>query len=221
MNPLIWKLIPSASLETLYMVTFSTLIALLLGLPLGLALFETEKRQQIFFYRILSFFVDLGRSFPFAILMITCIPLSKWIVGTSLGTTAAIVPLSLAAAPFLSRLIENALKEVDPNLSLATSLMGASSWQIFWKVLLPESLPVQLKAFTLTAVNLTGYSAMAGLIGGGGLGQVALQYGYQRFNTEILSLAVLCLLLLVTIIQSTGNIFVNHILTKRGKKNHA
>lgn len=221
MNPLVWKLLFPAFFETFYMVSVSTIAALLLGLPLGIALFRSQKKNRKLLYGTLNFCINLGRSFPFAILMIACIPLTKWIVGTSLGTTAAIVPLSLAAAPFLARLIENGLQEIDPALHQAVSLMGASSWQLLTKVLLPESLPSQIRALTVTAVNLVGYSAMAGLIGGGGLGQIALQYGYQRFNTLILSLGVVALLLFVTLIQYVGNTIANHFLHKRGLKNHA
>jgi D-methionine transport system permease protein len=217
MNSFWLQLLPIACAETLYMVSASTIISLLLGLPLGFILFEAEKKKKsLFLYRALSFCINTTRSFPFAILMIACIPLTKWIVGTSLGTTAAIVPLSLSAAPFFARLAENAFKAVNPALQEAVSLMGASRLLLFYKILLPESLPAQIRALTLTAVNLIGYSSMAGLIGGGGLGQVALQYGYQRFNTDILFAAIACLLALVTIIQSLGNAAANHLLVKRG-----
>lgn len=198
------QLLPKALGETLYMVGVSTFFALLLGLPLGWALFYAEKRAP-FIYKLLSLSVNAGRSFPFAILMIALIPFTKWIIGTSLGTSAAIVPLSVAAAPFFARMVESAFKEVNPSLVEAVSLMGASSLQIFKKVLLSESLPSQIRALTMTAINLTGYSAMAGLIGGGGLGQVAMQYGYQRFNTEILLATVVLLLVVVECLQWLGN----------------
>ncbi len=214
------RLIPQALLETLYMVLASSFFACLIGLPLGFALFETgKKRKNQFIYKLLSFTVNVGRSIPFAILMIALIPMTKWLIGTSLGTTAAIVPLSLAAAPFFARLVENNLKEVNPALEEASILMGGTPRQVLLKVLLPESLPSQIRAITLTTVNLIGYSAMAGLIGGGGLGQIALQYGYQRFNTFILTLSVIFLFLLVEITQKLSNKIVNSILQKRGQKN--
>ncbi len=219
---LAYKLIPGALLETCYMVIASTFFSGLLGLPLGLLLFQTAKKKtakSFLLYKTLSFLVNAGRSIPFAILMIALIPLTKWLVGTSLGTTAAIIPLSLAAAPFFARLVENNLQEIDPALEEATLLMGGSSMQILIKVLIPESLPAQIKALTLTAVNLIGYSAMAGLIGGGGLGQIALQYGYQRFNTFLLSISVIFLFLLVELTQKISNQVVKTILKNRGQKN--
>ena len=144
------------------------------------------------------------------------IPFTKWIVGTSLGTTAAIIPLTIAAIPFLGRLIENALNEVDKTLIQSVSLMGASFPEIVRKVLIPESLTSLIAAVTLTAINLINYSAMAGLIGGGGLGQVALQYGYQRFNTFILAASVLFLLLLVECVQRVGNYLTKRVSKRRG-----
>ena len=193
-----------ATLETLYMVLASTIISTVLGIILGGILFSLESKRK-YLYGFLSSIVNIGRSFPFAILMIALIPFTRWILGTSLGTTAAIIPLSVAAAPFMARLSEAAFKEVSSSLLEAVSLMGASPWQLFTKVLWPESLPTQIRSITMTAINLTGYSAMAGLIGGGGLGQVALQYGYQRFNTPILLATVFLLLILVECFQSIGN----------------
>lgn len=198
------SLLIQASLETLYMVLMSTAIATLLGIGWGWLLFSLGQSKGIC-YRLVSSITNIGRSFPFAILMIALIPFTRWILGTSLGTTAAIVPLSVAAAPFMARLTEGAFKEVNPALIEAVALMGASPWQIFKKVLWMESLPSQIRSITMTIINLTGYSAMAGLIGGGGLGQVALQYGYQRFNTPILLATVFLLLLLVECFQSIGN----------------
>lgn len=207
---LMGKLLPRATGETLYMVGVASFFALIIGLPLGWALFYTEKRVP-WVYKLLSLCVNAGRSFPFAILMIALIPFTKWIIGTSLGTSAAIVPLSFAAAPFFARLVESAFKEVSASLLEAISLMGASSFQIFTKVLLSESLPSLVRALTMTAINLTGYSAMAGLIGGGGLGQVAMQYGYQRFNTPILVATVILLLFLVECFQWLGNFLAKRI----------
>jgi D-methionine transport system permease protein len=207
---LMGKLLPKALGETLYMVGASSFFALVLGLPLGWALFHTEKRCS-WLYKLLSLCVNAGRSFPFAILMIALIPFTKWITGSSLGTSAAIVPLSVAAAPFFARMVESSFKEVSASLVEAVSLMGASSFQIFTKVLLSESLPSQIRALTMTTINLTGYSAMAGLIGGGGLGQVAMQYGYQRFNTPILLATVILLLLVVECFQLLGNFLAKRV----------
>jgi D-methionine transport system permease protein len=149
--------------------------------------------------------------------MVALIPLTRWIVGTSLGTTASIVPLTIAAAPFIARLVESSLKEVDRPILEASIVMGSSSWQIITKVLLPEALPSLISAITLTAVNLIGYSAMAGLVGGGGLGQVAVQYGYNRFNTFIMVVTVILLILLVQIVQWIGGSIAAAISKKRGK----
>ena len=205
------SLLIEATLQTLYMVLVSTAISVMMGIAWGWALFSLGKRKGIF-YGIVSSLTNVGRSFPFAILMIALIPFTRWILGTSLGTTAAIVPLSIAAAPFMARLTEGAFKEVNPALVEAVTLMGASSWQIFKKVLWRESLPTQIRSITMTAINLTGYSAMAGLIGGGGLGQVALQYGYQRFNTPVLLATVFLLLILVECFQNIGNFFAKKAL---------
>ena len=216
---LAWNLIPFALLQTVYMVMVSGFFAILIGLPLGIILFFTPQNKLL--YKSLSFIVNVGRSFPFAILMIALIPFTKWIIGTSLGTTAAIVPLAISAAPFIARLIESSLKAIDPKLLEASSLMGASSFQLITKILIPESLPANIQATTLTLINLIGYSAMAGLIGGGGLGQIAIQYGYNRFNSTIMYLTVILLIILVEIVQRLGNHFSFHLLKKRGKAPHA
>ncbi len=215
---LIWSLIPLALAETLYMVLLSGILAIILGFPLGLLLFLTPQKKNS--YKVLSFLINVGRSFPFAILMIALIPFTRWILGTSLGTTAATIPLAIAAGPFIARLVETALRAIDPKLLEATSLMGASKLQFITKVLLPESLPANIQAITLTLINLIGYSAMAGLIGGGGLGQVAVQYGYNRFNSTIMYTTVILLIILVEIVQRTGNYFSFQLLKKRGKAPH-
>ncbi len=216
---LAWNLIPLALLQTIYMVIVSGFFAILIGLPLGIILFLSPQKKL--FYKALSFVINVGRSFPFAILMIALIPFTKWVVGTSLGTTAATVPLAISAAPFIARLIEASLRAIDPKLIEASSLMGASSFQLITKILLPESLPANIQATTLTLINLIGYSAMAGLIGGGGLGQVAIQYGYNRFNSTIMYVTVILLIILVEIVQRTGNYFSFQLLKKRGKTPHA
>jgi D-methionine transport system permease protein len=205
------------------MVAVSTFFAVLIGLPIGVILTITNKghiKENTSLYKMLETIVNIGRSFPFAILMVVLIPFTRWLVGTSLGTTASIVPLTLAAAPFVARLIETSLKEVDHHILEAAIVMGSNTWQIISKVLLQEALPSILSGITLTVVNLIGYSAMAGLVGGGGLGQVAIQYGYNRFNTFIMAATVILLILLVQAVQWIGNMAVKSILRKRGKLIH-
>ena len=214
------QLIPIQLWNTVYMVGLSTFFALVFGIPLGVILVITGKghlHDHRFLHKALSFLVNIGRSFPFAILMVALIPFTQWLIGTSLGTTAAIVPLTVAAIPFVARLVETGLQEVDRHLLEAAVVMGSNTWQIITKVLLPEALPSLISGVTLSVVNLIGYSAMAGLVGGGGLGQVAIQYGYNRFNTFIMVCTVFLLILLVQAVQWTGNLIVQSILKKRGK----
>ncbi len=223
MNPnidLAPQLLPLQLWNTIYMVAVSTFFAVLIGLPIGVILTITDKghiKENASLYKVLETIVNVGRSFPFAILMVALIPFTRWLVGTSLGTTASIVPLTVAAAPFVARLIETSLKEVDHHILEAAIVMGSNTWQIITKVLLQEALPSILSGITLTIVNLIGYSAMAGLVGGGGLGQVAIQYGYNRFNTFIMVVTVILLILLVQGVQWIGNAAVKSILRKRGK----
>ena len=214
------QLLPPQLGNTLYMVFTSAFFGLALGLPLGLILALTGKgrlKENLPVYKTLETIVNVGRSFPFAILMVALIPFTRWLVGISLGTTASIVPLAIAAAPFLARLIETNLVEVDSHLIETGIVMGSNVQQIIMKILLPEALPSLISSFTLTLVNLVGYSAMAGLVGGGGLGQVAIQYGYNRFNTPIMIATVALLIALVQSIQWIGNAAVYAILKKRGK----
>lgn len=214
------QLLPLQLWNTIYMVAVSTFFAVLIGLPIGVILTITDKghiKENASLYKVLETIVNIGRSFPFAILMVALIPFTRWLVGTSLGTTASIVPLTVAAAPFVARLIETSLKEVDHHILEAAIVMGSNTWQIISKVLLQEALPSILSGITLTIVNLIGYSAMAGLVGGGGLGQVAIQYGYNRFNTFIMVVTVILLILLVQGVQWIGNVAVKSILRKRGK----
>lgn len=208
-------LLPIELWNTVYMVFASAFFAHLIGLPLGVILMLTSRgqlKESPKFYKILETIVNIGRSFPFAILMVALIPVTRWIVGTSIGTTASIIPLTLAAAPFVARLVETNLKEVSRNIVEAALVMGATTWQIISKVLLREALPSLIASSTLTIVNLIGYSAMAGLVGGGGLGQVAIQYGYQRFNSTIMVATVVLLILLVQIVQWIGNRLAHKIL---------
>lgn len=214
------RLLPSAVFESLYMVFASLFFASLIGLPLGIILFITSKgqfKESLKLYKALGTIANIGRSFPFAILMIAVIPFTRFLIGTSLGTTASIVPLSIAAAPYIARVVETALRGVGGNLIEAAIVMGSTSWQIIYKVLLPEALPALILSFTVAAVNLIGYSAMAGLVGGGGLGTVAIQYGYQRFNGTLMLWTVILLILIVQVIQLIGGKWADHLLKKRGQ----
>src|SRR6056297_2730181 len=199
--------IPSL-LETLYMVAFSTIFSLLLGFPLGILLVVTEKEniwEKPKFNQILNSVINILRSFPFLILMIVIFPLSTILVGKSIGTTATIVPLSVAAAPFVARIIETSIKEVDKGVIELSLSMGASIPQIITKVLIPEAMPSIILGITLTIINIIGYSAMAGAIGGGGLGDLAIRYGYYRFETNILIVSVIVIIIMVQSIQFIGN----------------
>jgi D-methionine transport system permease protein len=194
--------------ETLAMVLASSAVAALLGLPLGVLLLLTGPRHlwpRAGLHRALGALVNAGRSTPFIILLVAIIPFTRLLVGTSIGTAAAIVPLSVAAVPFVARLVEAALREVDPGLIEAAQAMGASPRQIVHKVLIPEALPGLVAALTITIVNLVGYSAMAGAVGGGGLGDLGIRYGYQRFQPEVMLAVVLVLIALVQGVQWAGD----------------
>ncbi len=212
-------LVGSATLQTLAMVFLSTLFSLILGFPLGILLCVTDPVSGIMpkpvLNQVLSRIVNILRSFPFIILMILLFPLSRIIVGTSIGTRATIVPLSIAAAPFVARIIETSLKEVDPGVIQAAKAMGSTNMQIIVKVLVPEAMPSLVSGITLTIINLIGYSAMAGAIGGGGLGDLAIRYGYQRFRTDIMVAAVVVILVLVEVIQFIGTKISSRLMAKR------
>ena len=207
--------------ETLLMVLFSTIFSLIIGLPVGVLLDVTSSEEnggiipKPILNNILGRIVNVLRSFPFIILMILLIPLSRIIVGTSIGTVATIVPLSIAAAPFVARIIESALKEVDPGVIQAARAMGSTNSQIIFKVLIPEAMPSLVSGITLTIINIIGYSAMAGAIGGGGLGDLAIRYGYQRFMPSYMVAAVVVILILVEVIQIIGNRISQSLLAKR------
>ncbi len=213
------SLVLDATGQTLVMVLVSTFFSLVLGLPLGILLCVTDPAGGIMprriLYQVLTRIVNALRSFPFIILMILLFPLSRFIIGTSIGTAATIVPLSIAAAPFVARIIETALKEVDPGVVQAARAMGSTNLQIIVKVLLPEALPSLVSGVTLTIINLIGYSAMAGAIGGGGLGDLAIRYGYQRFRPEVMVAAVVIILLLVEVIQLVGSRLSAAMLARR------
>lgn len=203
--------------ETTYMVAASSLLATLFGIPLGVILVVTDKGhilENLPFNRILGIVVNATRSTPFIILMVAIIPLTRIIVGTSIGTNAAIVPLTIAAVPFLARVVEASIKEVDLGVVEAAKSMGASPREIIAKVLLPEAMPSIVLGITLTIISLIGYSAMAGAIGGGGLGDLAIRYGYQRFRADIMIITVLILIAQVQIVQSFGDYLSNRLNKK-------
>lgn len=215
----IFQLLPPDTLKTLEMVFFSTLFSVLLGLPLGILVCVTDKDGGIapvpFLNQLLNRIIDVFRSFPFIILMIVLLPLAKFIIGKKFGTEAAIVPLSIAAAPFVARIVETALKEIDPGVIQAARSMGSTNAQIIFKVMLPEALPSLIDGLTLTIINIIGYSAMAGTIGGGGLGNLANMYGYQRFRADILYVTVIVILIMVGVIQMAGTAISKRIMKKR------
>lgn len=193
--------------ETLYMVGVSTIISIFVGIPLGILVVITSTGhllEQCWLNRILGWIINIGRSIPFIILMVAIIPITRAIVGTSIGTSAAIVPLTVAAIPFVARIAESGLKEVDSGLIEAAKAMGASRFQIIIKVLIPETISSLIMGTTITAISLIGYSAMAGAIGGGGLGDIAIRYGYQRFRIDIMLETIILLLIFVQIVQWFG-----------------
>lgn len=207
MSEIVELVVPSF-LDTLYMVVFSTLFSIILGAPLGVFLVLTDEEGLLKMPKINSVIgtiINITRSIPFIILIIVLFPLSRVIVGTTIGKEAAVVPLSIAAAPFVARVVESALKEVNKGVVEAAVSLGASIPQIVLKVLIKEALPGLILGITLTIVNIIGYSAMAGVIGGGGIGDLAVRYGYQRFRTDILIVTVIILVLIVEITQRTGN----------------
>jgi len=216
---LLMGILPFETWNTLYMVFSSAIIASLFGLPIGIILCGTDQ-NGLFphrgYHAFLEWIINIGRSFPFAILMVVLIPITRFIMGTSLGTNASIVPLAVAATPFIARLFEQAIKSVDRETVEATQLMGATLWQIITRVLLKESLPKLILAFTNTTVTLIGYSTMVGMIGGGGLGKVAIQYGYMRFNTPIMIATVFVLIIIVQLVQFLGARIVRSIMVQRG-----
>lgn len=211
-------LVGQSTLQTLAMTFFSTLFAVIIGFPLGILLNITNKfgiTPKPIFNVVLSRIIDVLRSFPFVILMIVLLPVTRFILGSAIGTAPTIVPLAIAAMPFVARVTETALSEVDPGMVQAAKAMGSTNWQIIYKVLIPESIPSVISGITLTIITLIGYSAMAGTLGGGGLGDLAIRYGYQRFRTGIMVAAVIVIIVLVTVIQFAGTKITNHMLSKR------
>ncbi len=203
--------------DTLYMTTISTLFAYLLGMPLALALVLTSPKglkPMPLLYRVMDFVVNIFRSIPFLILMILVIPVTRFIAGKSYGSTATIVPLVIAAAPYVARMIESSLLEVDPGVIEAAQSMGASIPQIVFKVLIPEAKTSLIVGATISSGTILGYSAMSGAIGGGGLGQIAISYGYNRYQTDVLVATVVLLVILMQIIQIVG-MFISRKTDKR------
>ncbi|MEA4962616.1 methionine ABC transporter permease [Lutispora sp.] len=211
----IMLLMPKPLYETLYMVFASTLFSVIFGMPLGIITAISEEGniwERKGLNKALNGVINIARSFPFIILMIAVFPLTKLIVGKRIGTTAAIVPLTIAAIPFVARLIENAIKEISPGIIEAAQSMGADVKQIVFRVMIPEALPSIASGITLTIINLIGYSAMAGAIGGGGLGNLAIRFGYQGFQKDVMIGTVIVLVLVVQIIQGIGSRIYNKLL---------
>lgn len=208
MSPDMIDLLIKSFFETCYMVVVSTIMATVIGIPLGVILTVTRKDHILpntAVNSVLGAIVNATRSTPFIILMVAIIPLTRIIVGSSIGTTAAIVPLTISAAPFIARIIESSLLEINPGVIEAAQAMGASPMQIISKVLLPEALHSIVLGVTLAIISLIGYSAMAGALGGGGLGDLAIRYGYQRFQLDVMITTVVILIIMVQAMQSLGN----------------
>lgn len=213
----LYNLLQPAFLQTLYIVFVSSLIATAMGLPLGILLYVTRPqglKPLPTFYKVMSLIINILRSLPFVILMIMLFPITRLLVGKVVGTTAAIVPIAFSAAPFIARLFEGNFLEIDPGVILAAKSMGASKRQIIFRVILPEALPALVNSVTITLINVVGYSAMAGLIGGGGLGDVANIYGYQMRRYTVMYLAVFLIILLVQVIQMIGQILRKYVNKK-------
>jgi D-methionine transport system permease protein len=213
-TPQLLNLLINALWETIYMVGVSLLIAALFGLPLGILLVITAPghiRPNQALYSALSIIVNIGRSLPFIILLVAIVPFTRLVVGTSIGTLGAIVPLTVSAIPFLARLVETTLLEVDGGVIEAAQAIGATTWQIIRKVLIPEAKSGIVLGITNSAVSLVSYSAMAGAVGGGGLGDLAIRYGYQRFQPEVMLATVIILVVLVQGVQSLGDLIARRL----------
>lgn len=208
MSPAITNLLLKSLAETLYMLSVSAFIAAIIGIPLGILLVVTEKNGILscpVLNKPLAFIINLIRSIPFIILMVAIIPFTRLVAGTSIGTTAAIVPLTIAAIPYTARMVETSIREIPFGLIEAAESMGASPLQIIWKVLIPEALPSIIESLTVVIVSLIGASAMTGTIGGGGLGDLAIRYGYQRFQADVMIATIIVLVIIVQLIQLIGS----------------
>ncbi|MDU4698342.1 MULTISPECIES: methionine ABC transporter permease [Paenibacillus] len=203
-----WSEMGAATLDTLEMMGYATLFTFVIGLPLGVLLFTFSRSQSLvlgWVYRLISLVVNILRSVPFIILIVALIPVTRAIMGVSTGVEGTIPPLVIGAAPFFARLVETALREVDRGVIEASQAMGASSFQIIRKVLLPESLPGLIAGMTITVVTLVSYTAMSGMVGGGGLGDLAIRYGYYRYETGIMIVSVVFMVILVQVLQMLGD----------------
>ncbi|WP_274556163.1 methionine ABC transporter permease [Streptomyces spiramyceticus] len=212
-------LLSQGTIDTLYMVLWSTVVSIIGGLPLGILLVLTDKGgllQNVAVNKVIGVIVNIGRSLPFIILLIALIPFTTLVVGTFIGPSAMIVPLAIGAIPFFARLVETAIREVDHGLVEAVQSMGGGVPTVVFKVLLPQSLPSLISGVTTTVIVLVGYSAMAGAVGGEGLGSKAVTYGYQRFETEFMLVTVVILIALVTVVQLVGDGAIR-LLARRGR----
>ena len=208
MSPVITNLLFKSLAETLYMLSVSAIIAAIIGIPLGILLVVTEKNGILVcpvLNKPLAFAINMVRSIPFIILMVAIILFTRMVAGTSIGTTAAIVPLTIAAIPYTARMVETSIREIPFGLIEAAESMGASPYQIIKKVLIPEALPSIIENMTVVIVSLIGSSAMAGAIGGGGLGDLAIRYGYQRFQADVMIATIIVLIIIVQLIQFIGS----------------
>lgn len=211
-------LLAQGTVDTLVMLFVSTAIAYVIGLPLGVLVTITAPgslRPHKVLNTVLGWFVSIGRSIPFIILLVALIPVTKFIVGTSLGVAGATVPLVFAAAPFVARMVEQSLAEVDSGLVEAAQSFGASAFQIVWKVLLPEALPSIVRGVVITLITLLGYTAMAGAVGAGGLGDIAIRYGYYRYQYSVMIVVIVILVVLVQLIQSIGDAIARRVDHRR------
>lgn len=211
---------PFALWETTYITWLASLFAFILGLPLGVLLVVGEKNGILplpkFVMQILNFIINVLRSVPFVILMIILIPLTRLIVGTSVGSVASIVPLVIASFPFIARLVESSLRELNPNIIEAAQSMGASPWKIITKVMIPESVPSLISNMTIAITTILGYTAMSGIVGGGGLGKIAINWGYHRYKYLVMIMAVIIIIILVQLIQTFGT-YLAKVLDRRLK----
>ncbi len=214
----LWPMLLNGTLETVYMVVLAALFTVLIGLPIGVLLYISRANGLLPLpktHAVLGAMINLGRSLPFIVLLIALIPFTRLLIGTTLGSTAAVVPITIGAFPFFARLTESALDEVDAGRIEAILSMGGSVWHVIAKALLPEALPTLLAGITLTVVMLIGFSSMAGVIGGGGLGDLAIRYGYQRFNDQVMVGTVVILVALVQGVQMTGDRLVRRLAHRR------
>ena len=213
LTPQVWELIGSSAVETVYMTLAATIFAIVFGMPLGVFTFLTrqgEVLENARLNRTLELLINIGRSVPFIILLLVLMPVTRFLVGSTLGTTASIIPLGMAAMPFFARLTANALGDVPSGLTETAKAMGTTVWQLVTKFYLPEALPMLIKAATLTFVTLIGYSAMAGAVGGGGLGNTAISYGLHRNMPYVLWVATIIIVLIVMICERYGNKLADH-----------